>query len=490
MVAPPAMVSALTLPDGLESDYGQAWERYLRSSEARLELARAKRIGHSAERRPVRLFADYRPHQKQWATHKTARRFAVIVAGRRGGKTLLGAREFLLRLFRRRDIVLAAGHRWYCPGGKPKRHTAPLVHCWAVAPTYQLGLVQQRELQRALRRAPELVMSWADNRLWLSGGVLVEFRTAEKPNSLVGDGISVVWVDEAARCKRDAWFENIRPALSDNAGDAIFTSTPLGRNWLYDVWCEADKPDSEYSAHTWYSVDNTARPEVIEDARKARETMPRAVYRRNFEADWDAFDGQVFEDWDPRTHIVAPSQCPTDGERIVAGQDWGFSNPGCQLRVIRRDGRLYVTREHYERRLHVRLPEPQRCWVSLARTAQREGCETWWCDPASSENIDHFYSAGLDARQAVNSVVDGIECVSMMLHGDRTGPKLVISADCENLIRELPGYHYAVDSRGVSLERPVKADDHSVDALRYAVHSEESYKDLAPGMAYLRLVVP
>ncbi len=47
--------------------------------------------------------------------------------------------------------------------------------------------------------------------------------------------------------------------------------------------------------------------------------------------------------------------------------------------------------------------------------------------------------------------------------------KLHIHERCINTIKEIQGYKYKEDRNGNVLEEPVKFNDHTMDALRYAV---------------------
>jgi phage terminase large subunit len=53
---------------------------------------------------------------------------------------------------------------------------------------------------------------------------------------------------------------------------------------------------------------------------------------------------------------------------------------------------------------------------------------------------------------------------------------LFISKRCTNLIREMESYRYIKDKTGVNPEeRPVKQDDHLLDAARYALYMTRVY---------------
>ena len=81
---------------------------------------------------------------------------------------------------------------------------------------------------------------------------------------------------------------------------------------------------------------------------------------------------------------------------------------------------------------------------------------------------------GTDISETVDEhaglLLDGIRAVQSLLATDR----LVVDEEaCPVLWRELLGYRWAVghDGQPLTPERPVKKDDHTVDALRYAISS-------------------
>lgn len=62
----------------------------------------------------------------------------------------------------------------------------------------------------------------------------------------------------------------------------------------------------------------------------------------------------------------------------------------------------------------------------------------------------------------------GINLVRQALVAGEQGPGLLIDASCKVLIRELSNYHWQEVPEGVE-SRPLKVDDHAVDALRYLI---------------------
>ena len=132
----------------------------------------------------IHLFKSYRPHAGQRRLHRLGTRFAAVCAGVRSGKTHGTAREFLRRVF---------ADRFWKEG--------PL-HYWAVAPTYDLCSIQQREILAVLdSHQARLVTADGkkERRLKLAGDILIEFKSAHRPEMLVGVGLDGLWLDEAAR---------------------------------------------------------------------------------------------------------------------------------------------------------------------------------------------------------------------------------------------------------------------------------------------------
>jgi len=417
--------------------------------------------------------SDYKPHKAQVELRDAmaAARFVTVIAGRRSGKTYGGGREFLLAVARDYARARGKGEKWFAPS-KLTKEAKPLLWYWCVAPTYALGVYQRREIFEVLGGLDgPLVLKWyaSNNSLWLQGGILIEFKTADNPNRLVGSGLNGAWVDEGARVKAEAWADNLRPALSDRLGWCLVTSTPLGKNWLYrELWRNESE---DYARVHFRTVDNTALPHLVEEVARARVELPKAMFLRNYEASFDAFEGKIFEHFlDDATHIWSGTLPPFT--RRFAGIDWGHSNPGTQIEIGQAlGGELIVYREDYVRELPIAAaPKSPRddCWIKRFRAAQRRGVSHAWADPSEPAHILQCRQNDIDVRRANNAVNPGIDLLSTLLMptGRDGKPTLMIHESCTNLREELSSYRWGANGK------PVKEDDHTVDALRYGVYTE------------------
>ena len=150
-----------------------------------------------------------------------------------------------------------------------------------------------------------------------------------------------------------------------------------------------------------------------------------------------------------------------------AAFDFGFENPFvCLFLQVDADDRVWVFEEYYRRGLSTH--EHGR---ALKGRFERYHVRRAWGDPAGADARATLKRLGIPVVPASGSLAAGIEEVRRRLKvAPRTGlPGLVVSASCVNLIREFEAYHYPEARPGTNPgEDPVKADDHAMDALRYA----------------------
>jgi len=158
---------------------------------------------------------------------------------------------------------------------------------------------------------------------------------------------------------------------------------------------------------------------------------------------------------------MTTSAFPDGVEYYFNGLDWGSGHPAGVLQFARSSDGLYVLDERKE-------PADGTEWYTNAITDHHnsygEGIVA--CDPSDKRGIRDLRKKGIDAIPAENDVDAGIRAVKDLI----ADGKLHIHSQCTNLLDELSKYRYN-DSTG----RPVKANDHLADALRYGVMVERDY---------------
>ena len=113
------------------------------------------------------------------------------------------------------------------------------------APTFGQCDIGWREMQRACAGTAH----FARNRMEVtfpSGGMVI-FRSLDDPDNARGLTANGVVIDEAPLIQERAWYEVVRPIISDTDGWAILMGTPKGKNFFWRESIGAkNRPDSVF----------------------------------------------------------------------------------------------------------------------------------------------------------------------------------------------------------------------------------------------------
>lgn len=220
--------------------------------------------------------------------HSQDAQHRVGAAGRRAGKTKAVVEEVKKALAQPPEII-----------GGVKHH--PLVYM--LAPTYETSMRMWEPLERALLDETSALGGLfeptpfrARGLIDLASGARVQRKTADAPESLQGERVTFLAIDESHDVS-DKAFNIVMPSLLDSNGRLLAIGIAKGSNWFrsyYDMGQMDDYPDV-YS----FSVPSTANPylspKVIADF-KAR--YPEIEYRQHVLGEWADADGQVFRNVD------------------------------------------------------------------------------------------------------------------------------------------------------------------------------------------------
>jgi phage terminase large subunit len=181
-----------------------------------------------------------------------------------------------------------------------------------------------------------------------------------------------------------------------------------------------------------------------------------------------SFFGAVYKTYSRAVHVVQPFRIPKEWRRYRAF-DFGFTNPFVCLWLAKDpDENWYVYREYYQAQTgiseHIR---------NVKLFSKGEAYIQNIADPENAEDRAEMRKVGIRTKAARKDVARGIELVQMKLKVKGNGkPSLFIMRNCRNTCRELPGYHYPTGTNvNNPKDIPVSKNDHTVDALRYALYT-------------------
>jgi hypothetical protein len=415
----------------------------------------------------------YEPHGGQDLYHYSDVRFKTAVCGRRFGKSTMSAKDMEPELF------------------------VPNRYFWIVGPSYDLGEKEFRIIWDDLMVKHGLVHDKRIKRSYnvKSGSMYLEFpwrtrlevRSAQHPESLVGEGLDGAILAEAAKHKRETWERFIRPALADKRGWADFTTTPEGQNWLYSIWQFGQNPDiDEYASWQFPSWKNTQvypggrqDPEIL----LLERTTPHEWFMQEIAADFTAFVGKIYGEWLESTHVKKIEYNP-DWPNYIAF-DWGYVNPLAAIEFqVSPDDKVYIWREHYAP--YRTLDEH---FEAMSGRAQPEGYHITMtygdaADPEAVQRVNQKFAPCVADPDAKTNWREGIDLVKSFLKERPTGDfeedgtpitefGLYVDHSCVNTIREFGSYRGkagSVSGQGSDpQDKAVKKDDHAMDAIRYGL---------------------
>jgi PBSX family phage terminase large subunit len=196
-------------------------------------------------------------------------------------------------------------------------------------------------------------------------------------------------------------------------------------------------------------------------------------HRRFILGEWCMAEGAVYEAWDEKRHVV--DILPTIDRWISLGIDYGTTNPFAALLLgLGSDQRLYLAHEYrYDSKVARRAKTDVEYSAALAAWLDERQVWPEWTvvDPSASSFVQQLYRDGrVTPRLANNAVLDGIRTVSSLIATDR----LRVHRSCTGWIDEVAGYSWDPDKAEKGEDAPIKAEDHSLDAGRYAIHTTQA----------------
>jgi len=404
----------------------------------------------------AKLFKEiaYKPHSEgQWDSHLTSHRFKVKACGRRWGKSLSAGHDMTYAMF------------------------VPDTIYWIIGPTYVLGEKEFRVVHSDFTKlgilgqcnvAYNLTAQRMHIKTPWNSQLLV--KSAEKPKSLLGEGLDGAILSEAGELTVDIWQQFVRPALSDKQGWAQFVSTPKGFNWFYELFRQGQDP--EFKDWISWKFPSWSNPVVFPGGREdpeikeAEQTVSTMFFQQEYGAEFTTFEGKIYDEFDETIHITDIDYNPW--WRNYWAFDFGFSNPFVCLDImVDPSDRVYVWREYVFRYKstfeHGRI---------LRERENPEGfrVDAMFGDPSGADEIATLalilgpvWAERVAWKRGVEEVKRNLK-----LQPDGT-PRLYVDRSCTNTIREFQTLR-AKEASGYE-KNPKEGqhdyDDHCMDALRY-----------------------
>lgn len=217
-------------------------------------------------------------HPAQLRVWQSPARYKVVVAGRRFGKTYYSVVSSLINI-----SMMTNKH------GKD----LSLKPIYYIAPTYGQAKNDTWNLWKKLGEGLIERAYEKDLILRAYNGREIHLFGADRPDTIRGQGLGDVVLDEYKDMKPEVWDEVVAPMLSDVRGGALFIGTPKGKNHFFEL-CAKYRNTPDWEIFTFLSKDN---PYIDKsEIAAARDRMSEEAFKQEFEANFSAGGGTIFKD--------------------------------------------------------------------------------------------------------------------------------------------------------------------------------------------------
>lgn len=212
----------------------------------------------------MKVTIPYKPRVHQKIIHDNLKRWNVLVAHRRFGKTCLVLNELIKKCML--NSLDSPRYGYIAPTYRMAKQAA-----WSYLMDYTMTI-------------PDVKYHETELRVDLPGKRRIQCFGADAYQNLRGMRFDGIVVDEIALMPPAIW-EVLRPALADRKGWLIAIGTPAGHNAFFDLYDNARNSKDWYSAIFKASETNIIDDEELEGSKKL---MSPEQFEQEFECSFDA----------------------------------------------------------------------------------------------------------------------------------------------------------------------------------------------------------
>jgi len=274
--------------------------------------------------------------------------------------------------------------------------------------------------------------------------------------------------------KRKKLFINEAPYIPFEIADALIGRTTddiyIDFNPTHEFWAHTEilpNKDAEFLLLRY--TDNEALPTTILEELKMK--LEKAYYRPElgnvpgnikspYWANWCKVyvDGEIGSLQGTVFQFTTCDDVPMEAEMIGYGLDWGYTNDPTALVAVYRLGRtLYLEELIYRTGLTNSMIAEQMNFLEVSKH------RPIIADNAEPKSITDLQTMGygntIAAQKGKDSILNSITALQDY--------SLVVTSRSLNIIKELRNYRWQTDNTGKSLNTPIDAYNHSIDAIRY-----------------------
>lgn len=371
--------------------------------------------------------------------------------------------------------------------GSKKSKTTALNFIYRLMEYEWANLLVVRRFSNTNKQSTYTDLRWATNRLGVKHlfkfndslpeitykptGQKILFRGLDDPLKItsitVENGILCwAWFEEAYQIETFDKFSTVVESIRGSIDDSEFfkqitvTFNPWSeRHWLKPTFFDEDtKLNNTFSYTTTYRVNEWLDEVDIARYEDLYRTNPRRA-RIVCDGDWGVAEGLVFENFEVKEFDWVKKL--KEKQVVAHGSDFGFTqDPTTLISTIVdiQNKELWIYDEHYQRGMLT--DEIYQMYLDKGLKNAKI-----IADSAEKRLITEIKRKGISnlkpSIKGQGSIMQGVQFIQ--------GFKIYVHPTCEHTIEELNTYTFDQDKDGNWLNKPIDANNHLMDALRYSL---------------------
>jgi len=246
---------------------------------------------------------------KEATTETDNIKYVVVSTGRQIGKTLTGLTITLI---------------WALSN--------PNSNILIIQPTYKQLKKLFRQFEKAVKPL-NVKTNKTDLTIEFSNGSFISLVSGESKDSVRGNSIHYLWVDEAAFIQDEVFYAAIQPIVIAVGRVVLLTSTPRGKgNYFHKLFYSPNSISITFSSATSPLIKD-------EDLENARQSMPPELFEQEYLAKFLDGSGTVFTSFEKNATLTDWIE-PELGRKYYGGIDWAKQLDKSVLTIIDDLGRV------------------------------------------------------------------------------------------------------------------------------------------------------
>ena len=275
-------------------------------------------------------------------------------------------------------------------------------------------------------------------------GSVIEFFSADDSSKLRGARRDILYINEC----NNVTFDSYNELAIRTRKEVYLDFNPAQEFWVHKEL--KNEPDSDFLILTY--KDNEALDQsIIDQIEKNKEKAKTSSYWANWwkvygEGQLGMLEGVVFSNWKTIDTI------PKEAKLLGIGLDFGYTNdPTAIIEIYNYNGQRIVNELAYQTGL---------LNSDIAKLLPKH--VPVYADSSEPKSIDEIKRFGVTIKgvtKGKDSINYGIDVIQRN--------EYLVTANSQNLIKELRSYVWDTDKQGNRLNKPIDFNNHAIDAFRY-----------------------